>query len=348
MSKDAPLTPRAKVLRLGAIAAGLGFAAFALAFTAGWLPSRALSPSVIVNTQESGGIHAGFRRAHAKGLCVAGTFTSNGGLAGLSSAGVFGVGSVPVIGRLSTAGANPTAPDASSPVRSLALQFALPGGQQWRTAMNTPPVLPVGTPEKFHRQLQALAPDPATGKPDPARIAAFFAAHPESAEFRAWQAGNKPSSSFATTRYHSINAFVLVAPDGQRQAVRWAMVPDAMPEPLGAGPHEPDSLQREFAARVGSAPVRWAMEFTLAGPGDATADATRAWPESRQRIVAGVLEITEASEQETSACNGINFDPLVLPRGIEASDDPILAARSAAYAESLRRRAREHRQEAAP
>lgn len=348
MPHRSPLTPRDKTLRIAAIAGALGLAAFALAYTAGWLPSRTLSPSVIVDTQQSGGIHAGFRRAHAKGLCVAGTFTSSGELAGLSTAGVFAAGSVPVTGRLSTAGANPTAPDAASPVRSLALQFQLPDGQQWRTAMNTPPVLPVGTPEKFHRQLQALAPDPATGKPDPARIAAFFAAHPESAEFRAWQASNKPSSSFASTRYHSINAFVLVAPDGARQAVRWAMVPEAVAEPLGEGPHEANSLQDEFAARLGTAPVRWAMEFTLAGPGDVTADATRAWPGSRPRIVAGVLEITEASAQEGGACNGINFDPLVLPRGIEASDDPILSARSAAYAESLRRRAREHRQEAAP
>ena len=248
-----PLTPRSRARRLAAIAGALGLAALALALTAGWLPSRKLSPSVIVDTQESSGIHAGFRRAHAKGLCVAGTFTSSGALGPLSTAEVFGAGSVPVVGRLSTAGANPTAPDASSPVRSLALQFQLPDGQQWRTAMNTPPVLPVGTPEKFHRQLQALAADPATGKPDPARIAAFFAAHPESAEFRAWQAGNKPSSSFASTRYHSINAFVLVGPGGERQAVRWAMVPEAAAEPLGEGPHHPDSLQQEFAARVGAA-----------------------------------------------------------------------------------------------
>lgn len=348
MPLPSPLTPRDKALRLAAIAGTLGLAVFALAYTAGWLPSRTLSPSAIVDTQQGGGIYPGFRRAHAKGLCVAGTFTSSGELAGLSKAGVFAAGSVPVVGRLSTAGANPTAPDAASPVRSLALQFQLPDGQQWRTAMNTPPVLAVGTPEKFHQQLQALSPDPATGKPDPARIAAFFAAHPESAEFRAWQASNKPTSSFASTRYHSINAFVLVAPDGTRQAVRWAMVPEAAAEPLGEGPQAADSLQEEFAARLGTAPVRWAMEFTLAGPGDVTADATRAWPASRPRIVAGVLEITEASAQEGGACNGINFDPLVLPRGIEASDDPILSARSAAYAESLRRRAREHRQEATP
>jgi catalase len=34
----------------------------------------------------------------------------------------------------------------------------------------------------------------------------------------------------------------------------------------------------------------------------------------------------------------INFDPLVLPAGIEPSDDPLLSARSAVYAASYRRR----------
>lgn len=340
-----PLSPRTRSLRLAAIVCTLGAAGLALAFTAGWLSSTKLSPSSFVNTQEGAGIHAGFRRAHAKGLCVAGTFTSNGSLAALSSSPVLAIGSVPVIGRLSTAGGNPTAPDASSPVRSLALQFQLADGQQWRMAMNTPPVLAVATPENFLQQLQALTPDAATGKPDPARIGAFFAAHPESAEFIAWQAANKPSSSFASTRYHSINAFVLVAPDGTRQAVRWAMVPQATAEPLGEGPQDRDSLQQEFSARLAGGPVRWMMEFILAAPDDMTDDATRSWPEPRQHIVAGVVEITSARPQLGGDCNVINFDPLVLPTGIEGSDDPILAARSAAYAESLRRRAREYRSE---
>jgi catalase len=348
MTSKQPLTPGGKALRLSAIALALMGAAGALAWSAGWIGPRGLSPSSFVDTQERGGLHPGFRRAHAKGLCVAGTFTSEGALSAYSSAGVFAPGSVPVVGRLSTGGGNPTAPDWTAGVRSLALQFNLPDGQQWRTAMNTPPVLPVGTPEKFLGLLEALAPDPATGKPDPARVGAFFAAHPESAGLRAWQATNVPTGSFASTRYHSINAFVLVSADGARQPVRWAMVPEADAQPLGEGPHAPDHLQQEFSARVAQAPVRWAMEFTLAGPDDATDDATRAWPEDRQRIVAGVVEITATSPQQGGACDGINFDPLVLPRGLEASDDPILGARSAAYAESLRRRAREHRQEATP
>ena len=33
---------------------------------------------------------------------------------------------------------------------------------------------------------QAQSPDPATGKPDPAKVPAFFAAHPEAAPFLQW------------------------------------------------------------------------------------------------------------------------------------------------------------------
>ena len=35
---------------------------------------------------------------------------------------------------------------------------------------------------------------------------------------------------------------------------------------------------------------------------------------------------------------GVNYDPLVLPVGVQGSDDPILAARSAVYAVSFNRR----------
>ncbi|MNC80149.1 Catalase-related peroxidase precursor [compost metagenome] len=44
---------------------------------------------------------------------------------------------------------------------------------------------------------------------------------------------------------------------------------------------------------------------------------------------------------EQGACRDLNFDPLILPSGIQPSNDPILAARSAAYSESFNRRSRE-------
>ncbi|MNC81585.1 Catalase-related peroxidase precursor [compost metagenome] len=51
--------------------------------------------------------------------------------------------------------------------------------------------------------------------------------------------------------------------------------------------------------------------------------------------------IEQVDGPEQGACRDLNFDPLILPSGIEPSADPILAARSAAYAESFNRRSRE-------
>ena len=49
-----------------------------------------------------------------------------------------------------------------------------------------------------------------------------------------------------------------------------------------------------------------------------------------------------ALESEAAGnCRDVNFDPLILPAGIEPSDDPLLSARSAAYAVSFTRRAGE-------
>ena len=325
-----PPRRRAEWWPYAVIALAVGGLGSAFAYTAGWLGPQRLTAQRMVDAIEANGpARPGFRRAHARGVCVAGHFEANGRGAQWSRAGVLGAGRTPFVGRMSIGGGAPDGNEAGARVRSLALKLTQADRQEWRMAMNTFPVMAVATPQAFFEQTLAGRPDPATGKPDPARIAAFFAAHPESAEFRAWQASNKPSSSFATTRYHSINAFVLVSADGARQPVRWAMVPEADAQPLGEGPHAPDHLQQEFSARVAQAPVRWAMEFTLAGPDDATNDATRAWPEDRQRIVAGVVEITATSPQQGGACDGINFDPLVLPAGIEASDDRLFGYRRA-------------------
>ena len=50
-------------------------------------------------------------------------------------------------------------------------------------------------------------------------------------------------------------------------------------------------------------------------------------------MVAGTLELTELADVEA-----LIFDPTRVTDGIECSDDPILAARSAAYGVSFARR----------
>lgn len=299
-----------------------------------------VSAQDFVNLQQGDEVQQGFRRAHANGFCVSGEFIASGALAEYSNATVFQTGRHPFIGRFSVAGNNPTAPDVKAPVRSLALTLLPDSAAQWRTAMNTPPVLPVGTPEKFYQQLQAIKNN---------TIAEFFAAHPESAAFLQWRASYQPTHSYATEQYHSINAFYLINNAGQQQAVRWAAVPAATSETLSSDsqhssqqePTVTDSLQQELFTRLAQGPVTFDLVFTLATATDNASDATVLWPATNPQLTAGQLVITAASEQKGHQCDALNFDPLVLPAGIQPSEDPILRARAAAYAESHRRRARE-------
>lgn len=329
--------------RLAAIAAVLGCAAGAFAWTAGWLTPKRVNAPHIVNTFETNyGIHPGYRRNHAKGLCVEGWFDSNGNGEQVSRAEVFAPGRTPVTGRFAIPGSNPSAPDASTPVRSMALLFQLQDGEQWRTGMNSTPVFAVQTPLQFFRQLVATRPDPATGKPDPARLDAFYRANPETLPFRQWVKGHPPSASFANTGFYSINAFIATDAHGQRHAIRWQTVPETPYAPETAGQKtQPDFLADDLEARLAQGPLRWHLVLTVAQPGDPTNDATQAWPADRERIDAGTLVLQRASAQSEGVCRDINFDPTILPAGLKPSDDPLLAARSAAYAVSFNRRTRE-------
>lgn len=335
--------------RLALIGLAVGGLAAGFAYASGWIGSDRLTPQHIIDAFEANaGKFPGYRKNHAKGLCIVGHFESSGQAAGLSRASVFAPGTVPVIGRLAIGGSNPHAPDAGVPVRSMALLFQLPGGEQWRTGMNNPPVLPVATPEAFYEQVLASRPDPATGKPDPLKMQAFFAAHPESAAFRQWAQSAKPSNSFASVTYNSINAFRLVDAAGHGQFVRWSMQPEAPFEPLGDAGKDTDFLSRDLERRLAEGPLRWRLVLTLAEAGDPTHDATRQWPAERRQVEAGTLVVESAATEDAGACRDINYDPLVLPDGIQASDDPLLAARSAAYAVSYNRRTREGAPHAEP
>lgn len=313
------------------------------AFAAGWLTPDRLGPARIVDEFEAnGGLHPGFRRNHAKGICVTGSFESSGELASRSRAALFEAGRrTPFIGRFAIPGGNPHAADGGGPVRSFAVAFMLANGQQWRTGMNNSPVFAVATPEAFYAQMLAKRPDPDTGKPDPRREAAFFAAHPRTAPFRAWAKATTPSASYAAETYGSLNAFQLVDAAGVRHAVRWQLVPDDGTRVALPGDAPADVLDRELETRLSQGPLRWHLRFTFAAPGDPVDDATQGWPADRESVTAGVLVVDRAQPQAAGPCRDINFDPLVLPDGIEPSSDPLLAARSAVYSNAHLRRSRE-------
>lgn len=319
-------------MRYVIFAAAVGSVVAAAFYAVSFSGRTPVSAQDFVNLQQGSAIQAGFRRAHAKGFCISGEFQSSGLLAPYSTAKVLQTGNHPFIGRISIAGNNPMAPDLRAPVRSLALTILPETPEQWRTAMNTPPVMAVATPEKFYQQLLAIQTN---------TVPQFFAEHPESAHFLQWRSQYQPSQSYATERYHSINAFYLVNQQGQQQAVRWAALPLTSESGVIADAEATDALQQEFFSRLQQGEVRFNLQFTLATAEDNPADATIPWPESNPQLSAGTLVITQAYEQAKGACDAINFDPLVLPQGFAPSEDPILRARAAAYAESHRRRARE-------
>jgi catalase len=300
--------------------------------------------------RDANGTHVGFRRNHAKGVCVTGWFESSGQAAAISKAAVFRPGRVPVVGRFALAGGMPFQPDAPNTVRSMALRFLPPGGEEWRTGMNNIPVFPVNSARGFYEQLLAYSPDPATGKLDPAKIKAFLAAHPEAVLALALIKKRQITSGFANSTFNGLNAFRFVDAAGASTPVRWSVAPV---QPIAADAAEqPDAedenyLFDELIAQIAQHPLQWRLIVTIGQAGDPTDDATHPWPEGRQQIDAGTLTIDKASSEDNGRCTAINYDPLVLPTGIEASDDPLLSARSAAYARSFTLRA-EERQEKPP
>src|SRR6516164_142986 len=181
---ERPRLGRASTLaRLALIGVALAAVAGTFAYLGAWLTPNALTPARFTDGFEQvDGLHPGFRRNHAKGVGVSGFFESNGNGARLSKAVVFQPGRVPVIGRFSLGGGQPYAADTPDAVRGLGLQFSLPDGELWRTAMINLPVFLFRTPEAFYEQLLASKPDPNTGKPDPAKMQEFLARHPETVE----------------------------------------------------------------------------------------------------------------------------------------------------------------------
>ena len=344
-----PLGKTAMVARLALIGAILAAALGTFAYLRGWLTPNVLTPARFVDGfEEVNGVHSGFRRNHAKGVGVSGFFESNGNGVRLSKAAVFQPGQVPVLGRFSLGGGQPDAADTPAAVRGLGLQFSLPDGELWRTAMINQPVFPVRTPEAFYEQLIASKPDPATGKPDPAKLKAFGASHPETVEALKVIKGEPPSSGFGNTTFYGLNAFYFTNAAGEIIPVRWLLRPRPF-EPASTAPAPQDKkyLFDALIAQIHHQPLRWHLIVIVGQPGDPTDDATLAWPAGREEVDAGTVTLDRIESDDTSEARDINFDPLVLPVGIAPSDDPLLSARSAVYSQSFTRRAGETKQPSA-
>jgi catalase len=299
-------------------------------------------PAKVVNTFEQlGGVHKGMRRNHVKGGCAEGSFVGAEAAQKYSSSPLFSGQSVAVIARFSLDGPDLGAADASRGPRSMALQFHLPNGELHQTAMLNTPVFLAATPQSLLDFLQAHLPDPTTGKPDPAKLAAYADTHPDNKPMSDWLETHNPPPTYTNATYYSVDAFKFV--NGKAGYwVKWRFEPQdgikALSDAeLAAASH--DFLLQRLTERTRKGPVKWDMIVTIGEKGDSIDNPTVVWPAGRKEFNAGTLTLTKAGADAQDICEGINYDPNVLSTGIEPSpDDPILAYRSAAYAESFSRR----------
>lgn len=336
-----PLRTNRRTFLGAALVAGTGVVGVGgFLFAGNWIGSARLTARRVVDGLETAnGFARGYRRNHAKGVAVTGRFDSTGFGTELSTASVFRAGSYPFDGRFSLAGGKPFAPDTGSARRGFGLRIALPAGEEWRLALLNIPVFTDVSAQDFHDRTAAYAPDPATGKPDPVRVRDYVAVHPKTAAALRVIEQQPATASFATSTFHSLNAFECVDVGGRVTPVRWRLEPESVEATTAPGD---DQLFASLARDIRRGPVRWKMIAVVGVRGtDPTDDPTVAWPPERRRVELGTFVVTGIATETAGNVRDVNFDPLVLPNGLEPSDDPVLHARSAAYAESYRRRAGE-------
>lgn len=322
--------------RLTFVWAGLG--AFVMAMTdktVAFAQAAASVPQQLVNAFYAlfHGPYLGYRANHAKGIVCDGTFQPSAEAPSLSSAAHFQK-SVRVTVRFSDFGGIPNVPDnddLASP-HGLAVKFHLPGGSDTDIVGHSVALFPAATPKEFLGFLEAL-------KGGPATVGPYLASHPAAAKFAA--APKPPPVSFATTSYYYINAFKLTNAKGESRFVRYAMksvAPEASLSPEQAKQQGPNYLSKEIKKRLADGPVQFDYVAQVAEAGDPTDDGTKIWPADRKRVKLGRLTVTKLVPDSDAAQRKLLFDPAHVTLGIAPSDDPVITARSQAYAISYAKR----------
>ena len=288
---------------------------------------------------EAFGRHDGHRAVHAKGVLCRGTFVAAPEAARLTRAAHMQGGEVPVTVRFSNGSGNPDSADPAPEVRGMATKFYLPDGSRTDIVALTLPCFFVRTPKDFFAFTRAAKPL-AFGQPGP-RFAVYLATHPESWRAVAAALRPKPPVSYATRLYNALHAYKWVAADGSERFVRYTWVPAAGEQSLAGGEAKRrgrDYLQEEIGERLRQEPVRFTLRVQIAGPDDPTNDATAVWPDDRERVDVGTLELTELETGREQGGDVLVFDPARMTDGVELSDDPLPSLRSEAYSISVERR----------
>jgi catalase len=287
------------------------------------------------------GAHEHRRAFHAKGFFAEGTFTATPEAARLSRAAHFQGDPVPALIRFSNGGGNPEGHDAQREARGMAVKLRPEGGRDTDILATNIPTFAVRTPEEFLELLRLRVPDPETGQPDMEKLGAFLAEHPESQTAIQATLGSEPPASFATLAHYSPHTFYLVNEEGERTPVRYRWRPEAGEQTIPddeARERGRDYLREELSQRLREGPVGFDLLLQVAGEGDALDDSTAIWPDERELVGAGRLEVSDLVDDPEVGDHIEVFDPARVIDGVELSDDPVLQARPRAYSVSAYRR----------
>lgn len=156
-----------------------------------------------------------------------------------------------------------------------------------------------------------------------------------------------PPASYTRMAYHAVHAFKAVGNDQVKRRVRFTFEPANGVRVEYRKDLANDYLRTDLEKRLARFPVRFNLRMYIADPWDDTSDPTSVWPNNRQRILMGTLELLWVVEDQAGpGGEKISFNPGRLPEEtngsgvpyLAMSDDPVLAARVAVYNASQRRR----------
>ena len=309
---------------------------------AGQAASGDVDPTRMVDAFEAtNGKFEGYRRSGAKGICAVGEFVGSPEGRSLSTASAFNGSPVPVIVRFSVGGANPKAADNTKGQRNMALQFNLPGGETWQMGNISAPVFGASSPMQLLGRVESVRPDPVTKAADPAKVKAFADANPEVLLQGKYFASQPVPASFGSVNYWGVNAFGFVNAKGETQFGKWVFEPVGGVQGLSdeeAKARGANFLFDDLRQRAQAGKLAFNFNLELAQPGDKIDSATVPLPEGRKKLMLGMLKVSSVAQDAGGDCLNITFNPMVLPKGVQPSADPMLAARAAPYVVSLGRR----------
>ncbi|AZG71312.1 catalase family peroxidase [Shewanella livingstonensis] len=273
-------------------------------------------------------------RNHAKGFCTSGYFAPNPKLNEQLAIPFFNQSKIDVTARFSMGGTNLHASDKTS---GRFMSLKIDGDKENLNFVTTnSPVFFAGNLEDFFTFQVKVKQGPEgkqwliDNKPDAKAFFDFVKQLP-------------PTASFANSPYFGVNSFLFTTPNNDVVAGRWIFEPvDGVVNLSQTQLAElaDDFLKDELLTRIKDKPAVWNLFIKLAEKDDEINDPTVLWPETRQRLLVGQVFINGERDTEltTQECGKGIFNPVLLPKGIAPSADPILNARTPAYIESFIRR----------